>query len=119
MLYEVITDPEGVRGYVAHRLLVAGHQGGALFSASALKLLAQGSRGIPRLINILSHKALLAAYGQGQRHVTAMHLRAAVRDTEDAEPVLGSFLPWVYGGLTFMILLEISALVYFVRGGVS
>ena len=43
------------------------------------------SRGIPRLINILSHKAMLAAYGRGNKTLTAEHVRLAVRDTEDAQ----------------------------------
>ena len=75
-------DREGVNEYVTHRLLTAGYNGPALFSAKAIDLLFRATCGIPRLINILSHKALLAAYGKGQRSVGAVHIRAAIKDTE-------------------------------------
>ncbi len=77
-------NDEGIRDYVAHRMLVAGHQGGAPLSPAAMKLLRHGSCGIPRLVNILCHKALMAAYGQGGRRIEAKHLQVAIADTEDA-----------------------------------
>jgi MSHA biogenesis protein MshM len=73
-----------VAGYVRHRLQAAGHAGGDLFSPGALRKLWSGSRGIPRLVNILAHKALLAAFGQGHGTVRPMHVRAAIADTADA-----------------------------------
>ena len=113
-------DRQGVSGYVAHRLLVAGHQGGALFSPDAQRLLARGSRGIPRLINILCHKAMLAAYGRGEKHIGTRHVRAAIQDTEDAHPVASKgYLPWLYALAALIIVLEVSALVYLSRGGTS
>jgi MSHA biogenesis protein MshM len=42
------------------------------------------SRGIPRLVNILAHKALLVVYGEGGRRVERGHVRAAVEDTPTA-----------------------------------
>jgi len=76
--------------YVAHRLRVAGYRGPRLFSPAALRLLHRASRGIPRLVNILAHKALLAAYGQGRQAVSRPQVLAAVRDTEGTRaPVLG------------------------------
>ncbi|HET6466250.1 MAG TPA: AAA family ATPase [Nitrospiria bacterium] len=53
---------EETKTYVAHRLKVAGGQARPLFSPTALKRLYRYSGGVPRLINILSDKALLAAY---------------------------------------------------------
>jgi MSHA biogenesis protein MshM len=37
---------------------------------------------VPRLVNIVAHKCLLAAYGEGRRQVDRRHLRRAVADTE-------------------------------------
>lgn len=68
--------------YLQHRLQVAGYQGPPLFARNAARQLFRDSQGVPRLVNILANKALLAAYGQGQRHVSLAHVRAAVRDTE-------------------------------------
>lgn len=77
-------DLDGVEAYVSHRLTVAGYNSSPLLQPAAIKLLHKSSRGVPRLINILSHKALMLAYGQGVRQVTAAHMRAAIKDTEDA-----------------------------------
>lgn len=73
-----------VRYYVLHRLSIAGHRGGRLFSGPALRLLYRASRGIPRMVNVLSHKAMLAAFGEGARVVAYRHVRQAVVDTEAA-----------------------------------
>src|SRR5690606_21086464 len=75
-------DLDGVNHYVRHRLNVAGHRGGSLFDARALKRIFRASRGTPRLVNILCHKSLMAAYGRGADRVTARHADLAVRDTE-------------------------------------
>lgn len=67
--------------YVAHRLRVAGFDGARLFSASAISRLYRASGGIPRLVNILAHKALMLCYGQGRQQVSAAHVAAAAVDT--------------------------------------
>jgi MSHA biogenesis protein MshM len=84
-------DQAGVAGYVQHRLQVAGYRGARLFSPAALDALWQASRGIPRLVNILSHKALMVVYGQGGTTVELPHLAAAIHDTEDAVPAARKF----------------------------
>ena len=78
-------EREGMDAYIMHRLVVAGYNGGMLFEAKALEKLFQASRGIPRLINILCHKSLMVAYGQGQRSVTLAFTQMAIRDTEDTQ----------------------------------
>ncbi|WP_126452409.1 ExeA family protein [Sulfuriflexus mobilis] len=77
-------DCEGVKAYVAHRLVVAGYGGAPMFADKAMNVLCRASRGVPRLVNIIAHKALMAAYGQGARTIQVQHVRAAVADTEDA-----------------------------------
>lgn len=73
--------PEQFRAYVGHRLRVAG---GApeLFAPASLRLLYRASGGVPRMINTLCHKSLLAAYGPGATQVQPAHAKAAVLDTE-------------------------------------
>jgi MSHA biogenesis protein MshM len=80
--------------YIAHRLRIAGYMGDRLFSRGALDLLYAASRGVPRLINILAHKAMLAAYGEGHHYVSAAHVRMAARDTPSARRVY-SLSVWV------------------------
>jgi MSHA biogenesis protein MshM len=95
-------DREGMEAYIAHRLLVAGSNGGVHFERGALKKLYQGSGGFPRLINILAHKALLLGYGQGTKRITARHVKLAIADTEGARK--GGFWQntgrrWLFGVL--------------------
>jgi MSHA biogenesis protein MshM len=80
--------------YISHRLRIAGYMGDRLFNASAVDVLYRASGGIPRLINVVAHKALLAAYGEGHHYVSAAHVRKAARDTPSARQVY-SPLAWV------------------------
>lgn len=81
-----------LRHYVGHRLGVAGYRGGELFSPLALWLLRRATGGVPRLVNILAHKAMLLVYAEGEDRVGARHVIAAARDTASARNVLS---PWL------------------------
>jgi MSHA biogenesis protein MshM len=81
--------------YLAHRLRVAKFSGGQLFSRPAVRQLYAASGGIPRLVNILAHKALMLTYGEGRQQVGARHVRAAAKDTEAARKS-----SWYLRGLT-------------------
>ncbi|MEZ5542576.1 MAG: AAA family ATPase [Pseudomonadota bacterium] len=72
--------------YIQHRLLVAGYRNGQLFTPRALQRLQRDSRGIPRLVNVLAHKAMLCAFGRGDRVIDAAHIRRASADTDDIRP---------------------------------
>lgn len=78
-------DREGMELYLTHRLSIAGYKGGNLFEVNAMSSLFKASRGIPRLINILSHKSMMSAYGQGTKYVNKNNMQAAIKDTEDAQ----------------------------------
>lgn len=77
-------DKRGMDAYIKHRLAVAGFKSAHLFNEDALDIIHDASKGVPRLINILCHKALLVAYGQGKRSVDSHHAMAAIRDTQDS-----------------------------------
>ena len=77
-----------VGAYVSHRLAVAGFTGRALLSPKALRALHHASRGIPRLVNILMHKGMLLAYGEGRWTVDRRDIRAAASDTPAAAPLV-------------------------------
>jgi MSHA biogenesis protein MshM len=79
--------------YLAHRLRVAGHRGRALFPADVAQAVHRHARGVPRLVNIIAHKSLLLAYGQGCERVTARQVRAAAKDTPQARGA--GLLPWL------------------------
>jgi len=78
-------DRDGVERYVGHRLATAGYNGPFLFSKRALDYLFRTSDGIPRVINILCHKALMVAFGKGERTVQIDHIKSAAEDTEGVE----------------------------------
>jgi len=67
--------------YLAHRLRIAGFGGARLFSRPAVRKLYAASGGIPRLVNILAHKALMLSYGQGRQQVSRQNVADAARDT--------------------------------------
>lgn len=68
--------------YLSHRLARAGYTYGCIFTQKAQKRLYQASQGLPRLLNILGHKALLVAYGQGKLQVDERAVKRAIADTD-------------------------------------
>jgi general secretion pathway protein A len=67
------------RAYVSHRLRVAGTQND-IFTKRAIDALYKYARGIPRLINVIADRALLAAYTKDQRSVDAKLVTAAAAE---------------------------------------
>jgi general secretion pathway protein A len=66
--------------YIEHRLLMAGGEKNAVFTAGSHALIARLSRGIPRRINAICDRALLIAYGRDLKTVDRRLIRAAIRD---------------------------------------
>ncbi len=78
-------DRRSMEDYLSHRLNIAGYRGPRPFSTAAVRKLHRASGGIPRLVNVLAHKALLTAYGEGAREITARHIMVAIADTESTQ----------------------------------
>src|SRR5882672_2055118 len=72
--------------YVRHRLAVAGGEGKASFTADALTAVHRSSEGIPRLINLVCDRALLAGYVAGVREIDAAMVRRAAGEVLAARP---------------------------------
>ncbi len=85
--------------YLSHRLRVAGYRGSRLFSRQAARLVHRFTGGVPRLINIVAHKALLLAYGEGVQEALPLHVRKAAADT----PVPGRRRPWWWLGFAMVL----------------
>ncbi|MDD5329919.1 MAG: AAA family ATPase [Sulfuricella sp.] len=85
--------------YLAHRLRIAGHKGGRLFRKSAERALYDASGGVPRLVNILAHKALMMAFGEGEQEVAPRHVRGAATDTQSARPSRPAAYRWLWAPL--------------------
>jgi len=96
-----------VQQYIQHRLQVAGYKGAELFSAGVCQKIARASQGVPRLVNILCHKMLMLAYGQGHYKMTVKLLKAAIKDTESIESASNKSL-WVFSCLGLMSVLLLA-----------
>ena len=106
-----------VEFYISHRLAVAGYRGPRLFPHRAVKAIYRVSNGVPRLVNILAHKALMAAFGEGARVVADRHVRMAVADTESTQGALTvkarikKYLTALVSAVTAISLLPLTTLV--------
>jgi MSHA biogenesis protein MshM len=90
-------DMQSLHVYLNHRLGAAGLSfervsGGELFNTAAMRKLLKYSRGIPRLVNIIAHKSMMVAYGNGRFQVEATDVTTAAKDTDDV-----SFNYWWIG----------------------
>ena len=79
-----LMNADQVFQYVRHRMNVAGYQGAEIFNPGVCKKLFRASKGTPRIVNVLCHKALMLAYGEGKQQVESKHVKLAIQDTEAA-----------------------------------
>lgn len=92
--------------YLRHRMRVAGFAGDAMFSPSAVARMHRVSLGTPRLINIIAHKALMLAYGEGRQRVLNSHVRRAAEDTPEARR---DWMVWVWLAVAAGLLASVLA----------
>lgn len=87
-------NADETRQYIEFRLAQSGYNGAPLFDLRAIKKLHRLSAGIPRMINVIAHKALIQAYAERQSQVTKKHLHIAASDSQisQAKPRLASWL---------------------------
>ena len=71
-----------VERYIDFRMRAAGYRGPSVFSAKAIRLIAEASGGLTRRVNILADKSLLAAFASNVHAVTVKEVRRAIRDSE-------------------------------------
>lgn len=100
------------RGYIEHRLKVAGLDT-RIFTNGAVKTVHKAARGIPRLINSICDRALLAAYVEGKKSIDRKLTKRA------GEEVLGTGVlnggqasaKSVWGSFTLVIVLVTALLI--------
>ncbi len=97
--------------YLNHRLRVAGRRrGDSLFAPSAIRAIYSISRGIPRLINALADRALLAGYALGRDRIDARIVRQAIREMVPVADRRRRVPPWMIGAAAAGLL--VAALVW-------
>ncbi len=79
--------------YINYRLQVAGASRG-LFDARAISLVHKLSEGIPRRLNLLCDRALLAAYNDQSQLVSSKHIREAALELDGHRPVQKHRVSW-------------------------
>jgi general secretion pathway protein A len=93
---------EETKGYVRHRLHVAG-AAEEIFTPGALSELHRLSLGIPRVINVACDRALLGAYTQETKKITASLVRQAAGEVYGRR-FFPTWLGWLVGSLAAVAL---------------
>lgn len=75
-------NAEETERYIYHRLHVAGAQGRVEFTGRALKKIHEASRGVPRRINLICDRALLAGFVSQSRKIDPSHVDQAIAAIE-------------------------------------
>jgi general secretion pathway protein A len=96
--------------YVSHRIAVAGGEGKVTFTAGALRSVHGFSRGVPRLVNLVCDRALLAGFVAGSRSIDRGMVRRAAREL--SPPVTSRRPAWLAGTLA-LAALGIAGLLWF------
>ena len=90
-------DRETVAAYVSHRLTIAGGSAAVAFTAKALEQVYRLSGGIPRLINLICDRALLAGFSEQASRITPeMVINAA--QSLDVQPMVSRGIGRATGG---------------------
>jgi len=91
---------EETKGYIRHRLRVAGASG-EIFTGGALNEAHRLSSGIPRVINVTCDRALLGAYTRETRKVTGALVRRAAGEVYGRR-IVPAWLQWSVGALALV-----------------
>ena len=73
-------SPEDCRLYLEHRLRIAGHPTGELFTPEAHEVIATAGRGVPRELNRIAKLALESARSHHSPVIEASHVNAVIDD---------------------------------------
>ncbi len=91
--------PKDTHLYIRHRMQVAGAQRNP-FRRSAMNALYQRSQGIPRLINIIADRSLVAAFAKERMDVTAAMVHEAANEVQLGERQVKRIRwPWLVAGV--------------------
>jgi general secretion pathway protein A len=97
------------RDYVRHRLRVAREGECDLFTDRALREVYRRSRGVPRLVNLLADRALLAGYAAGVKKIGPDLVSAAAREILGARRRRRGVFPWRRGAAAAVLLAALVA----------
>ncbi|ETR67562.1 MAG: general secretion pathway protein A [Candidatus Magnetoglobus multicellularis str. Araruama] len=76
--------------YINHRLRIASAPGtpfSSIFTEKVLSLIYKHSQGIPRFVNIICERTLMAAFTENARGLSNSHVKKAIRSFQDEQDV--------------------------------
>jgi len=73
-------DPDEIRVYIDHRLRIAGSDGSLEWGPEGIEELYQCSKGIPRLINLICDRTLLACFVYRTKHIDRELVRRSYQE---------------------------------------
>lgn len=93
--------------YIRHRTMKAGYSSEQLFADKAIRQIHKYSKGVPRLINVLAHKALLSAFGRKSLYVSSQDVIRAWND-ESGSTKNKNLIFWIMGILLVLIVVLLA-----------
>ena len=87
-------DKEDLSNYINHRLHKAGAKR-AIFEPASFAALFRLTGGVPRLINLVCHQALIAAYASGKKSVSAKLVRQAAAEILSEQKTAANKKTWL------------------------
>jgi general secretion pathway protein A len=99
-------SPEESAGYVRHRMRVAGATA-EVFTPSALREIQRLSHGVPRVINVVSDRALLGGFTREEHRVGGALIRQAASEVY-GRPIPAPWLKWATGAAAVIAVALVS-----------
>ncbi len=100
--------PKDTHLYIAHRMQIAGAQRNP-FRRTAMNALYQRSQGIPRLINIIADRSLVAAFAKERMDVTAAMVHEAANEVQLGEKQVKRVRwPWLAAAAVALIMIAVA-----------
>jgi general secretion pathway protein A len=96
--------------YIRHRIVVAGGEGKVGFTGEALASVHRLSGGVPRVVNLVCDRALLAGYVKGSRTITAAMVREAAQEVAGERPATP--FRWHHGLIATGLTLALAILAF-------
>jgi len=98
--------------YINFRLIKAG-KGTIVFDDDARRKIYAMSKGIPRLINIISSRALMAAFVSGSSIISKDHVKYAIEHLAGETQSWKRYLPWLKYGIPVLAAIGIIAVGFY------
>ena len=103
-------NAQETKAYIQHRLTVAACDP-TTFSSQAIAAVFGASEGIPRLINLICDRALMATYGLGLKKVEPRTVMKAAQEILGLTESSSKLSPWLWaGGAVVSVILLVAAL---------